>query len=125
MFPENDELEENIEIMPNDNLGNINDEIFWGPTSNIDSYDDYDERDSDHNTDQELKDEGDYLTKQPVRNYQFTYNKSLWMANKYPDIDAVDPTKDDEVAPGEGKRPNDMMREKDLYFKASPPPSPL
>ena len=40
--------------------------------------------------------------------------------NKYPEIDAMDPTKDIEVAPGEGKRPNDIMREKDWDVKAFP-----
>ena len=35
------------------------------------------------------------------------------MSNKYPEIDAIDPTKDIAIAPGEGKRPNDMMWEKD------------
>ena len=42
------------------------------------------------------------------------------MANKYPEIDAVDPTKDIEIAPGEGKIPNDIMREKDWDVKAFP-----
>jgi hypothetical protein len=42
------------------------------------------------------------------------------MSNKYPEIDAADPTKDIEVAPGEGKRPNDIMREKDWDVKAFP-----
>ena len=44
----------------------------------------------------------------------------LCLANKYPEPSAVDPTKDIEIAPGEGKRPNDIMREKDWDIKAFP-----
>ena len=83
----------------------------------IDSDDDLDANDEE---DEELKDEVEYLTKDPVRKFQFTYNKSLCMSNKYPEIDAVDPTKDIEIAPGEGKRPNDIMREMDWDIKAFP-----
>ena len=42
------------------------------------------------------------------------------MANKFPEIDTDDLTKDIEIAPGEGKRPNDIMREKDWDIKAFP-----
>ena len=45
--------------------------------------------------------------------FQFTYNKSLCKSNKYPEINAEDPTREIEVAPGEGKIPKDIMREKD------------
>ena len=45
----------------------------------------------------ELKDEVEYLTKDPVRKFQFAYNKSLCMANKFPEIDTDDPTKDVEI----------------------------
>ena len=117
IFLEKDELEEDMEIIP---IGNLNDELSRRTSSVIDSDDDSDEADSDDDTDEELKDEVDYLTKDPVRKYQFTYNKSLCMANKYPEIDAIDPTKDIQVAPGEGKIPNDIMREKDWDVKAFP-----
>jgi len=42
------------------------------------------------------------------------------MANKYPEIEAVDATKDIELAPGEGKTPKDMMQEVDWDIKAFP-----
>jgi hypothetical protein len=38
------------------------------------------------------------------------------MANRYPEVASIDPTKDIEVAPGEG----DIMREKDWDVKAFP-----
>ena len=110
IFPDNDDLEEDMELMSNKER--LADEI---------SIDDSDDGiDSDDEEDEELKDEVEYLTKDPVRKYQFTYNKSLCMSNKYPEIDAVDPTKDIEIAPGEGKRPNDIMRDTDWDIKAFP-----
>ena len=117
IFPEEDELEEDVEMMPKDSIGKLTDEILMKSSSYLDSDD---ENDSDDDSDTELKDEVDYLSNDPVRKYQFTYNKSLCMANKYPEISAPDPTKDIEVAPGEGKRPNDIMREKDWDIKAFP-----
>ena len=103
IFPEDDELEEEIDMMPNGNNDSLTNEIMKKPSLNIDS-------DDEINSDEEFKDEVNYLTKDPVRKYQFTYNKSLCMANKYPEVTSIDPTMDIEVAPGEGKRPNDIMR---------------
>ena len=120
IFPENDELEEDIEAMPKCSHDETVDEIFQRSSLNNDSDDDSDEQDSDDDTDQEHKDEEEYLMKDPVRKYQFTYNKSLCMSNKYPEIDSVDPTKDIEVAPGEGKIPKSIMTEKDWDVKAFP-----
>ena len=54
----------------------------------------------------------EYETKDPVKRYQFEYNKSLCMASKYPEIS----TNDNElvsIAPGEGKIPKDIMAEED------------
>ena len=68
----------------------------------------------------ELQDEKDYIANDPVRKYQFTYDESVCMANKYPEIEAVDTTRDIVVAPGEGKRPNDIMQEVDWDIKAFP-----
>ena len=105
-----------MEIMPNDTNEDINDEILKRSDTGKDSND----NSSDSDDEAELKDEVEYLTKDPVRKYQFTYNKSICMSNKFPEIDAIDPTKDIEIAPGEGKRPNDIMREKDWDVKSFP-----
>ena len=113
LFPETDDIEEDIDMIPNKNHEAMNDEILVDITPEPDSDDDSD-------VDDEVKDEKDYLTNDPVRKYQFTYNKSLCMSNKYPEINAVDPTKDIEVAPGEGKTPSDIMRETDWDIKAFP-----
>ena len=65
------------------------------------------------------KDEIEYETKDPVKKYQFEYNKSLCMANKYPEISAND-IDTVSVAPGEGKIPKDIMGEEDWDIKAFP-----
>ena len=125
-----------MELMPKRDLEMLNDEILERIPTNIDSDDDTDnDLDSDDDEEQdgdddealdsdddndELKDEVEYITKDPVRKYQFSYNKSLCMAHKFPEIDADDPTKDIDIAPGEGKTPNDILREKDWDIKAFP-----
>ena len=65
------------------------------------------------------KDEIEYETKDPVKKYQFEYNKSLCMASKYPEISANDGDTVS-VAPGEGKIPKDIMGEEDWDIKAFP-----
>ena len=115
VFPTSDDLEENMDILPQVENTIFNDEIAIESCSNQDSDDD--ELDSD---DDDFRDEVEYITKDPVRKYQFDYNKSLCMAHKFPEIDATDPTKDVELAPGEGKIPNDIMREIDWDIKAFP-----
>ena len=75
--------------------------------------------DSDDDDIEEKKDEIEYETKDPVKRYQFEYNKSLCMANKYPEISANE-TDTVCVAPGEGKIPKDIMGEEDWDIKAFP-----
>ena len=99
--------------MPGGNQEALNDELMVEPSDELDSDDDSD-------IDDEVKEERDYIANDPVRKYQFDYNKSLCMFNKYPEINAVDVTKDIEVAPGEGKTPKDIMQEKDWDIKAFP-----
>ena len=65
------------------------------------------------------KEEIEYETKDPVKKYQFEYNKSLCMASKYPEISANDGDTVS-VAPGEGKIPKDIMGDEDWDIKAFP-----
>ena len=76
VFSINDELEECMEVMPNTLNGKFNDEISRRINTEVDSGDDSDGQDSDDD-DEDLKDEVEYITKDPVRKYQFDYNKSL------------------------------------------------
>ena len=47
----------------------------------------------------------------PVRKFHFNYDKSLCLADKYPEIS---------VAPGEGQKPSNLLNEKDWDIKAFP-----
>ena len=74
----------------------------------------------DEENEDELKEELEYLTNDPVRKYQFTYNESLCMSHKYPEIEISDQTIHIEVAPGEGKKPTNVLQEVDWDVKAFP-----
>ena len=102
LFPDTDDIEEDIDKMPGENQEVLNDELMVELSHELDSDDDSD-------IDDEVKEERDYIANDPVRKYKFDYNKSLCMSNKYPEINAVDVTKDIEVAPGEGMTPKDIM----------------
>ena len=69
--------------------------------------------------DDDEKEDNEYETKDPVKKYQFEYNKSLCMTNKYPEI-SVNETDSVSVAPGEGKIPKDILGEDDWDIKAFP-----
>ena len=75
---------------------------------------------SNEETEEDLEEELDYVMNDPVRKYQFTYNESLCLTQKYPELEVQDHTKDIEIAPGEGKRPRDLTQEYDWDIKAFP-----
>ena len=68
------------------------------------------------------KEEIEYLTKDAVRKWQFDYNKSLCLTNKYPEVTAAGNNDIPiiQIAPGEGKKPRDIMKDKDWDIKAFP-----
>ena len=68
----------------------------------------------------ELNEEIEYISKDPVRKYQFQYNKSLCLTNKYPEIEVIDHTKEIIIAPGEGQRPYDITKDIDWDIKTFP-----
>ena len=62
--------------------------------------------------------EEEWLEKDPIRRFQFEgYNKSLCMANMYPEMD---PDNAVIVAPGEGKVPKYILHDKDWDIKGFP-----
>ena len=81
--------------------------------------DDISDKDEDKN-EAELNSELEYIAKDPVRRFQFTYNKSLCMVQKYPEIEVQDVTKCIELAPGEGKTPFEISKEHDWDIKMFP-----
>ena len=65
------------------------------------------------------KDEIEFITKDPVKKYQFKYNEALCMTDKYPEI-SVKTNASVNVAPGEGQVPKDIMTDDDWDVKAFP-----
>ena len=106
--PDNDVLEE-VEVM-NYKAEEVNVEV-------VDEIENEDIIDDDNDIEQ--KDNTEYETKDPVKKYQFEYNKSLCMTDKYPEISLGD-RESISVAPGEGKIPKDIMGEEDWDIKAFP-----
>ena len=81
-----------------------------------------DEDDEANLTDEENeKEEQEYLTKDPVRKWQFNYNKSTCFSNNYPEISYKDEINDaHNIAPGEGKTPTNILQETDWDIKTFP-----
>ena len=66
------------------------------------------------------EEEIEFLTKDPVKRYQFKYNESLCMTDKYPEI-SVDNTESSVlISPGEGQIPKDILSDEDWDIKAFP-----
>ena len=66
-----------------------------------------------------MTEEEQYITRDPVRKFQFDHNISTCLTNRYPDM-LVDINGDDildendlSFAPGEGKIPSNILMEKD------------
>ena len=68
----------------------------------------------------EEKEELEFRTKDPMRKYQFKYNESLCMTNKYPEISVSTTEASISIAPGEGQVPTDIMTDEDWDIKAFP-----
>ena len=112
LFP--DDSEEDIENISNGQQPEVKNEIenlnHIKGDMDIESADD----------EEDLKDEIDYISNDPVRKFQFDYNKSVCLANRYPEVEVTDTTKDIVIAPGEGKRPYDITKDIDWDIKAFP-----
>ena len=68
---------------------------------------------------EEENDETILNTKDPVKKYQFSYNESLCMIDKYPEM-SVNTDSSISVAPGEGQIPKDIMADDDWEIKDFP-----
>ena len=67
------------------------------------------------------KEEKEYLTKDPVRKWQFNYNQSTYFSNNYPEISYKDDINDTfDIAPGEGKTPTNVLQEIDWDIQTFP-----
>ena len=76
---------------------------------------------TDYSDDESDREEEECRTKDPVQKWQFEYNKSTCYSNNYPEISYKDEINDaHNVAPGEGKTPINVLKEKDWDIKAFP-----
>merc|ERR1711954_364199 len=66
------------------------------------------------------KEEIEQITKDPVKKFQFTYNESLCMTSKYPEIATISDKRNIEIAPGEGQIPKDIMSDDNWDIKSFP-----
>ena len=70
------------------------------------------------------KEEEDCVLKDAARKWQFQYNSSTCFSNDFPELDVHDNTKDEKevlsVAPGEGKKPTNILNEEDWDVKSFP-----
>ena len=96
-----DEVIEEIERMETTNVSEVHDEISECNNVAENGISNSDDEDN----------ENEEISKDPVRKFHFEYDKSLCLADKYPEIS---------VAPGEGQKPSNILSEKDWDIRAFP-----
>ena len=96
-----DEVIEEIERMETTNVSEVHDEISECNNVAENGISNSDDEDN----------ENEEISKDPVRKFHFEYDKSLCLADKYPEIS---------VAPGEGQKPSYILSEKDWDIRAFP-----
>ena len=104
----NDIVHEKVEQMDGTQLNEVIDEI------------DLEKEDNKGDENIEEKEELEFITKDPVKKFQFRYNDSLCMTNKYPEIGVTDTKESISIAPGEGQIPRDIMTDDAWDVKAFP-----
>ena len=131
IYPEDEIIGEQIE-------GNKSEAMIIEKTGNIEQNDKIEEAEKNDETDKteeagktkdteetELeileKEEEEYQKKDPVKKWQFEYNRSTCFSNDYPEISYKEESGDRvSVAPGEGKHPSNILQERDWDLKSFP-----
>ena len=69
-----------------------------------------------------MDDELYYKTNDPVAKFQFDYDRSTCMTEKYPEVSVAEDSTENELcfAPGEGKYPADILMDKSWDINAFP-----
>ena len=75
------------------------------------------ENDENSEEDKVEKEEEEYVKKDPIRKYQYDYNKSTCMTNKFPEADSSSALN---FAPAEGKIPTSILKDKDWDINSFP-----
>jgi hypothetical protein len=65
----------------------------------------------------EKKEEEDYVKKDPIRKFQYDYNKTTCMTNKFPEADSESALN---FAPAEGKIPTSILKDEDWDINSFP-----
>ena len=77
--------------------------------------------DEDAEFDRLEKEEEDYKRNDPVKKWQFEYNRSTCFSDNYPEISYKEDNGERiSIAPGEGKTPSNILQEKDWDLKSFP-----
>ena len=67
--------------------------------------------------DREQKEDEEYVKKDPIRKFQYEYNKSTCMTNKFPEADSGSAL---DFAPAEGKIPTSILKDNDWDINSFP-----
>ena len=63
------------------------------------------------------QEEEEYMKKDPIRKFQYDYNKTTCMTNKFPEADSSSAL---DFAPAEGKIPTSILKDKDWDINSFP-----
>ena len=83
-----------------------------------------DNADGESYIDEETKDELEYQMKDPIRKYQFNYDKSVCLTKNYPEAAEIENCHTYSFAPGEGKIPENVLMTKDWDILTFPMKNP-
>ena len=76
------------------------------------------------NVDEEVKEELEYQKNDPIKKYQFNYDKSVCLTENYPEAAEIENCHTYSFAPGEGKIPENVLMTKDWDILAFPMKNP-
>ena len=75
------------------------------------------DKDLDHQIEEMEKEEEEYVKKDPIRKFQYDYNKTTCMTNKFPESDSGSALS---FAPAEGKIPTSILKDEDWDINSFP-----
>ena len=81
------------------------------------NYTDKDKNGEDDEFNREEKEDEEYVKKDPIRKFQYDYNKSTCMTNKFPEADSGSAL---DFAPAEGKIPTSILKDNDWDINSFP-----
>ena len=117
----NEDAKGAVLIFPEEEAEIIDLEIYRAELNKLDYDEDYDKRNSEDIETEQLekdnKDEEEYLKKDPVRKYQYDYNRTTCLTNKFPESKTESAL---DFAPAEGKVPTSILKDDDWDINSFP-----